>query len=195
MQIRPTVANGRSAIHCLGLGQTHRPGAHDFGSLDGCVARPAFSVLVLRAFLEIVSRPPFEIWDGPFWSERKPVPVRVLDCFDPQQWLHCRYGTLLTPGVVRRRLPPSLHGPWQLPATERRYRAPVKWETAMAQAARTFGADDHPKCPKCKGVMALFRRTPHETLGSKYERQSFICRDCGFESDRSSDRAGHPHTD
>jgi hypothetical protein len=53
-----------------------------------------------------------------------------------------------------------------------------------------FGASDTPACPVCKATMYLTRRTPHPTYGSEFERQTFECRSCRHELERSADREG-----
>jgi len=37
------------------------------------------------------------------------------------------------------------------------------------------------------------RRTPHPLYGCNYELQTFECRTCGYETERSADRSGLPH--
>jgi hypothetical protein len=56
-----------------------------------------------------------------------------------------------------------------------------------------FGAHEGPTCPACNRQMNVTRRTPHPIYGGAYELQTFECRICGLEVDRSADRAGHPH--
>jgi predicted RNA-binding Zn-ribbon protein involved in translation (DUF1610 family) len=58
---------------------------------------------------------------------------------------------------------------------------------------RSFGAGDHKTCPKCGKVMSLSRRTPHSEHGDAYERQTFTCRECGHDIERSADKRGMPH--
>jgi hypothetical protein len=53
-----------------------------------------------------------------------------------------------------------------------------------------LGANDHPMCRECKGVMHLVRRVPHSTYGIEYERQTFQCRSCRNEIERNAERAG-----
>ena len=56
-----------------------------------------------------------------------------------------------------------------------------------------FGVDEGPNCPTCNRQMNITRRTPHPIYGCAYELQTFECRICRLEVDRSADRAGHPH--
>jgi hypothetical protein len=56
-----------------------------------------------------------------------------------------------------------------------------------------FGADVGPKCPTCGWMMLVTRRTPHPVHGNKYELQTFRCRTCEGEIERSADRDGLPH--
>jgi hypothetical protein len=53
-----------------------------------------------------------------------------------------------------------------------------------------FGAADTPTCPKCKNLMRLTRRAPHPTRGYDFELQTFTCRICQHEVERTADRAG-----
>ena len=41
--------------------------------------------------------------------------------------------------------------------------------------------------------MNVTRRTPHPLYGCNYELQTFECRTCGYETERSADRSGLPH--
>jgi transposase-like protein len=74
--------------------------------------------------------------------------------------------------------------------TEQGFQNPVG--ASVTKAARTFGADDKPGCPKCGMTMTLIRRTPHSEHGDAYERQTFTCRECGHEIERSADTQGKP---
>jgi hypothetical protein len=56
-----------------------------------------------------------------------------------------------------------------------------------------FGADEGPTCPACNCTMCVTRRAPHPIYGSTYELQTFECRTCKFEIERSADRGGLPH--
>jgi hypothetical protein len=56
-----------------------------------------------------------------------------------------------------------------------------------------FGAHDGPTCPACLKVMYITRRTPHPLYGNTYELQTFECRTCRAEIERSADRSGLPH--
>jgi hypothetical protein len=56
-----------------------------------------------------------------------------------------------------------------------------------------FGAHDGPTCLSCAGTMVITRRTPHPIYGNTYELQTFGCRTCGCEVQRSADRSGLPH--
>lgn len=58
---------------------------------------------------------------------------------------------------------------------------------------RSFGAGDQPVCPRCGKTMSLSRRTPHSEHGQSYERQTFTCRACGYDIERSADKRGMPH--
>ena len=53
----------------------------------------------------------------------------------------------------------------------------------------TFGALDQVTCPRCGGRMWLTRRCPS---GENYERQTFGCRACAHELERTVDAAGQP---
>lgn len=57
----------------------------------------------------------------------------------------------------------------------------------------SFGARDILVCPKCGERMGLTRRTPHSVFGMLFERQTFTCYSCHFETERSSDKRGDPH--
>jgi hypothetical protein len=56
-----------------------------------------------------------------------------------------------------------------------------------------FGARNGPTCPDCTRPMYVTRRTPHPLYGITYELQTFECRTCGGEIERSADRSGLPH--
>jgi transposase-like protein len=56
-----------------------------------------------------------------------------------------------------------------------------------------FGAHDGPTCPACTATMYVTRRTPHSLYGSTYELQTFECRTCKYEVNRSADSSGLPH--
>jgi hypothetical protein len=53
-----------------------------------------------------------------------------------------------------------------------------------------FGATDTPPCPECRSLMRLTRRTPHPKLGYELELQTFTCRACHHEIDRTADLTG-----
>jgi hypothetical protein len=53
-----------------------------------------------------------------------------------------------------------------------------------------FGANDHPICAECKNLMRLTRRVPHPIHGIDFEQQTFECRSCRYEIERSADRLG-----
>jgi hypothetical protein len=53
-----------------------------------------------------------------------------------------------------------------------------------------FGATDTLTCPKCKNLMRLTRRAPHPSRGYDFEPQTFTCRICQHELERTADRAG-----
>lgn len=55
------------------------------------------------------------------------------------------------------------------------------------------GAHQGPTCPSCTRTMYVTRRTPHPIYGDTYELQTFECRTCGYEAERSADRSGLPH--
>ena len=57
-----------------------------------------------------------------------------------------------------------------------------------------FGANDSPHCPGCATRMRLTRRAPHPLYGYDYELQSFECRNCGLQTNRSADIVGLPHS-
>jgi hypothetical protein len=56
-----------------------------------------------------------------------------------------------------------------------------------------FGVDDHPICPRCRNAMHLIARVTHPEYGDFYERQTFACDACGFQSLRNADAAGRPY--
>jgi transposase-like protein len=62
----------------------------------------------------------------------------------------------------------------------------------MRAVERSFGTDDELVCPKCSKVMRLTRRGPHTEHGDVYERQTFTCRQCNHEIERSADTHGNP---
>jgi hypothetical protein len=53
-----------------------------------------------------------------------------------------------------------------------------------------FGVTDTPPCPECKNLMRLTRRTPHPVHGYDFELQTFTCRVCQHEVERTADRLG-----
>jgi transposase-like protein len=61
------------------------------------------------------------------------------------------------------------------------------------QPRRSFGVDDQPICPQCGNSMHLSRRDPHPEHGAYYERQTFSCYACKYESQRSADTSGKPY--
>jgi hypothetical protein len=61
------------------------------------------------------------------------------------------------------------------------------------QVKNRFGAHEGPKCSLCNRTMCVTRRTPHPIYGDTYELQTFECRTCGYEIERSADRSGLPH--
>jgi hypothetical protein len=102
----------------------------------------------------------------------------------------CKSSKALPPTLARKQAPP-------LPRV-----GPFLWNhsglvsinrTEKEVAVRTFGADDQPECPSCGGVMSLSRRSPHAEFGGKYERQTFTCRDCGQDIERSADTDGRAY--
>jgi hypothetical protein len=58
---------------------------------------------------------------------------------------------------------------------------------------RSFGAGDQPICPRCGKTMSLSRRTPHSEHGQSYERQTFTCRECSHDIERSVNKRGMRH--
>jgi hypothetical protein len=54
----------------------------------------------------------------------------------------------------------------------------------------SFGKDDNPVCPECKNRMRLSRRMPHPKFGYDFELQTFTCRVCQHEMERSADCLG-----
>ena len=56
---------------------------------------------------------------------------------------------------------------------------------------RHFGVDNPPSC--CRQGMRLTLREPHPLYGLDYELQSFECRKCGRNIERSADGAGLSH--
>jgi hypothetical protein len=62
----------------------------------------------------------------------------------------------------------------------------------MVQVYQTirFGAADTPACPVCKGTMYLTKRMPHASWGDGFERQTFECRSCHHDTQRTADRVG-----
>jgi transposase-like protein len=61
------------------------------------------------------------------------------------------------------------------------------------QPRRSFGVDDQPSCPQCGDSMHLSSRDPHPEHGAYYERQTFVCYVCRYESLRSADASGNPY--
>jgi hypothetical protein len=59
--------------------------------------------------------------------------------------------------------------------------------------SRHFGADEPPFCAKCIRPMNITRRSPHPVYGHDYELQTFECRVCNREVQRSADCRGFPH--
>jgi hypothetical protein len=57
----------------------------------------------------------------------------------------------------------------------------------LVQIQRRYGADEHPQCLVCGDLMSLTTRTPHSDYGAGYERQTFACRKCRREMERSAD--------
>ena len=55
-----------------------------------------------------------------------------------------------------------------------------------------FGVDDQPSCPRCGNSMHLTARVTHPEYGDFYERQTFACDVCNYQSLRSADAFGHP---
>ena len=57
-----------------------------------------------------------------------------------------------------------------------------------------FGAHDKVECPRCHGTMSVVRRTPHATLGARYERQTVECAICKFSEERTVDGGANDPT-
>jgi hypothetical protein len=57
----------------------------------------------------------------------------------------------------------------------------------------SFGADCRPICSTCGFFVHVTRRMPHAVHGTLYELQTFQCRTCKREIERSADREGNPH--
>jgi hypothetical protein len=57
-----------------------------------------------------------------------------------------------------------------------------------------FGATDTPACPECKNLTRLTRRTPHPMRGYDFELQTFTCRLCEHETNRTADLLGEVPT-
>ena len=70
-------------------------------------------------------------------------------------------------------------------------------ESSMAsleqQPRHRFGVDDQPICPQCGNAMHLTGRTLHPDYSAHYERQTFMCYVCRYESQRSADASGNPN--
>jgi hypothetical protein len=65
---------------------------------------------------------------------------------------------------------------------------------SMQQSAgRHFGVHSEPVCAQCGWQMCLTRRSPHPLYGNAYEQQTFECRACKLEVERSADGNGLPH--
>jgi hypothetical protein len=58
------------------------------------------------------------------------------------------------------------------------------------QPQRNFCVDDQLICPQCGDLMHLSARDPHPEHEACYERQTFICYVCRYESLRSADASG-----
>lgn len=70
-------------------------------------------------------------------------------------------------------------------------------ETAMPLAQRdmpprSFGADDRPRCARCRSEMYVSRREPHPEHGPDYELQTLLCKGCDNKESRSVDEHGNP---
>jgi hypothetical protein len=87
-------------------------------------------------------------------------------------------------------MPGFIDKPFQWLGRERDHGAMRAQHNAEAYPARSFGADDRPKCEKCGTQTSLTRRTPHPTRGARYELQSFTCRKCGHVQYRDADAGG-----
>ena len=62
------------------------------------------------------------------------------------------------------------------------------------QPGRRFGVDDQPICPQCGNPMHLTGRDSHPEHGAyNYERQTFICYVCRYESLHSPDASGNQY--
>jgi hypothetical protein len=92
--------------------------------------------------------------------------------------LYCSLSTV----YGRRRARESLMAHWGLG---------TRSDTMLMQIR--FGAHHGPTCPACTRMMYVTRRTPHPLYGNTYELQTFKCRTCGDEIERSADQSGLPH--
>jgi hypothetical protein len=62
----------------------------------------------------------------------------------------------------------------------------------QAQPQPGFGALDQIACPACGKAMGLARRSPDAAHGEAFELQTFCCRGCDREIQRSVDAQGRP---
>ena len=58
-----------------------------------------------------------------------------------------------------------------------------------ASPMHDFGAEDHPRCPRCNRLMYVIRRAEQFRYDVRYERQTLACV-CGETCERSVDEAG-----
>jgi hypothetical protein len=63
-------------------------------------------------------------------------------------------------------------------------------EIEVADMPISFGKNDTRICPECNNRMGLSRRMPHPTFGYDFELQTFTCRVCQHEVERSADCLG-----
>lgn len=60
-----------------------------------------------------------------------------------------------------------------------------------AKMQMTFGATDQPNCTECESRMWLTRRGPHPVHGFDFELQTFTCRGCNHEMQRTANSRGN----
>jgi uncharacterized protein with PIN domain len=77
---------------------------------------------------------------------------------------------------------------WYGDRVEQKHRAAEGYRNADP-----FGAKDIYKCPRCGDKMRLTRRSPFPDHANRYEHQTFTCRNCRFEIQRSVDEHGNRH--
>ena len=65
-----------------------------------------------------------------------------------------------------------------------------EFQMKLSDLPISFGIDDTRICPECKNRMRLSRRMPHPKFGYDFELQTFTCRVCQHEIERSADCLG-----